>query len=282
MSKSIRSLLVAPALMLQSSLTLGAATQPGHAADIPGRTPALVAVHNWTGCTIGANAGWIGGADRLTTYPGPTVGPPPGLTPAEIALVTHRHASRNSAGFSGGAQAGCNWQDAGSRLVLGVEVDFNAARLKEQSATVYPPTTVNAIVDIPSHVESVTKKLDWYSTIRGRWGLAHDRWLGYVTGGLAVAHVESSLDWINDGSSIFTGSDSRTRFGWTVGGGIEYALTGQWSARLEYVYVDVGTFTYEVPHVSVDQSWKVDVRAREHVLRVGLNYRLGGPLIARN
>jgi len=259
--RSMRSPLAANLLLSLGALGLVWA-QPSHAADLPG----VVVVHNWTGCYLGAHVGWMGGADRLSTYPGPSV---PSIAPAEVPLVTNSYSSQESAGFAGGAQIGCNWQGTRSPLMLGVEMDFSRSGLRESTIAAYPDVDL-ANITVPDHFEVVTKSLEWFSTIRGRLGFAQDRWLAYLTGGVAVARIESSLDW-NEGT--FVGSDARTRFGWTAGGGLEYAFGKNWSAKVEYLYLDFGKYTWEAPHATVDQSWKVDVDAQEHVVRAGLNYR---------
>jgi outer membrane immunogenic protein len=273
MRKSMR-VATAGVLSALSASGLAMKADTARAADLPTKPPLTVHGFNWSGCYLGVNAGWIGDAGRIDTYPGPTFGP--GLTPGEVAIATNRHSSNRSGGFTGGGQAGCNWQRAGSPLALGAEADFSGAWLRQSSLTAYPVVVVNPGLDIPTHFEDVRKQVDWLSTIRARLGFVQDRWLLYATGGLAVAQIESSLNWINNGSSIFNGSDSRVRVGWTAGGGLEYAFADNWSAKAEYLYLDFGHYSYDVPHTSVDQAWTMDVRAREHLLRVGLNYRFAG------
>jgi len=272
--RSIRLPIAASLLISLSMLGLTAGTQPLHAADLPVSPPVAVAVHTWSGCYVGVNAGWMGGADRITTRPGPggSIGPLSGLPPADAALLTNTYSSNQSAGFTGGGQAGCNWQSAGSPLVVGTELDFNGSMLKESTTAAYAPVTLPVTgLDVPGRIEAVTKRLDWYSTVRGRLGLGWDRWLGYVTGGLAVAHIHSSLE-IPIGP--FSGSKSQTRYGWAAGGGLEYAFANKWTVRLEYLYLDFGTYTYVAPHtIAAGRFWSVDVNAREHVLRAGVNYR---------
>jgi outer membrane immunogenic protein len=136
-----------------------------------------------------------------------------------------------------------------------------------------------------AHTETVSKKLDWFSTIRARAGFAIDRVLIFATGGFAIADVRSDLDYLNDFGSHRVGSASKTRFGWVGGGGVEYGLTGNWSMKLEYLYLDFGKFSYSSPNIGTpsanapNDSWGTDVRAREHILRVGVNYRLSDPSV---
>jgi outer membrane immunogenic protein len=101
-----------------------------------------------------------------------------------------------------------------------------------------------------------------------------DRWLVYATGGLAVAHINSSLN-LQYATGSYNGSDSRTRAGYTVGGGVEYSFAQNWSAKLEYLYLDFGTYTFISPNSNDPLAdWATSVRAREHVVRVGLNYKI--------
>jgi outer membrane immunogenic protein len=263
-------------LLVLGVLTMMTGTEPLRAADLPAApaVPIATAVHRWTACHVGVNAGWIAGAGRITTRPGPggSLGPIGGLPPGDAALLTNTYSSNRAAGFTGGGQAGCDWQAAGSPFVIGVELDGNGSTLREATTAAYAAVTLPATAtDIPSRTETVTQRLDWYATVRGRLGLAWDRWLGYVTGGLAVGNIQSSLE---IPIAPFFGTASQTRYGWTAGAGIEYSLAQQWTVKLEYLYLDFGTFSYAVQHALTDQRfWSVDVSAREHVLRAGVNYR---------
>ena len=191
-----------------------------------------------------------------------------GLTPAQVASDTHS-VTPNGSGFTGGVQVGCNWQGAGSPLVLGVEADFNGSSLKESATVAF---AINPVSGFTAHTENNTKDVTCFSTFRGRLGYAADRWLVYATGGLAVAHINSSLNLLFLGGS-YIGSDSRTRTGYTVGGGLEYAFTNKWSAKFEYLYLDFGTYTFSSPNTAIPIAWATDVRASEHIARLGLNYK---------
>jgi outer membrane immunogenic protein len=99
----------------------------------------------------------------------------------------------------------------------------------------------------------------WLGTVRGRLGVAMDRFMPYVTGGLAVGDVQNSVAGF--------GSATSTKAGWTLGAGIETALAQNWTAKFEYLYVDLG----HGPTVAGIAG--SDTRFRSNVLRVGLNYR---------
>jgi outer membrane immunogenic protein len=99
-------------------------------------------------------------------------------------------------------------------------------------------------------------KNTWLGTVRGRLGYAIDRFMPYVTGGLAVGDIKNNISGI--------GSASDTKAGWTVGGGLEYAFNGPWSAKVEYLYVDLGRGG------AIAGS---DAKFQTNIVRAGLNYR---------
>lgn len=101
----------------------------------------------------------------------------------------------------------------------------------------------------------------WLGTLRGRVGYSFGAWLPYLTGGGA---------WGNVKVQSAGGSVSDTKGGWTAGGGIEYSL-GQWSAKLEYLYIDLGTATCNAAACLLPADAMVDVTA--NIFRAGLNYR---------
>ncbi len=114
-----------------------------------------------------------------------------------------------------------------------------------------------------------TTENGWLGTARGRVGYAFDRFLPYFTGGLAYGNVKAKVDPVGL-------SASKTKLGWTVGGGLEYAFMGNWTAKAEYLYVDLGRFDtgFAAPAVA-------NVNFHEHQVRVGLNYKFSGPVFSR-
>jgi outer membrane immunogenic protein len=129
---------------------------------------------------------------------------------------------------------------------------------------------------------------DWLITLRPRVGITAHNWLFYVTGGLAVANVKDRFTF----TETFAGgsesaSISRTKAGWTVGAGTEYALAMGWSVKAEYLYVDLGRETtsstnFATPMATFPTSvFTHSVDLRSNIVRLGLNYKLGGPVLAR-
>lgn len=145
-------------------------------------------------------------------------------------------------GFIGGGQVGFNYQ-FGNNVVLGAEADFQGSDLNDSG--------YNGIYDTRS-------KMDYFGTVRGRIGYAFDNLLPYVTGGLAWGHNEvRNLD-------LGLTSDN-THVGWTVGGGLEYALTNNWTVKAEYLYMDLGDEFYN--------SIGEDAGLKASTARIGVNYK---------
>jgi outer membrane immunogenic protein len=235
----------------------------------------MAAPWSWTGFYIGMNAGYgWGRSDTSTSVP---VGL---LAPFDSAAATYSDAASptvRSSGFTGGVQLGFNYQMS-SWLLLGLETDFNAFRLHGSADTIGAPP---GFATLTSHTEVST---DWLFTLRPRVGITTGHWLFYATGGLAVTDIEYSQ------TNVFTATcgpfmctesvaASKSKTGWTAGGGIEAALPGNWSIKGEYLFVDFGsigsllgcdnifctTFTHEAPNL------------RASIARLGINYRFGGP-----
>ncbi len=125
-------------------------------------------------------------------------------------------------------------------------------------------------------------------TPRGRAGLlATPKWLLYVTGGLAYGEIKTTGTMV--GATLAriavtsVGSNSTTLAGWTVGAGVEGKITQKWSTKLEYLYMDLGSFSScpftLVPAFAIGAN--VNSKFTDHILRAGINYQFGGPVVAR-
>jgi outer membrane immunogenic protein len=255
------------------------------AADLPVKAPPLAyETYSWTGCYAGGNAGGIGNRSTVRQYP------------SGASLNTGFQADRDArtatvgfdnSEFAGGGQIGCNWQPH-RNLVYGIETDLSGMTPSGTRSVDFPemPLPSNPAVLIPGFSTVMTHKLPWLGTVRGRVGWAWDRMLVYATGGLAYGRVESTfLGTITTGNAVgttYVGSSSSTRAGWTIGGGIEAGLTANWSVKAEYLYLDLGKFSYTAFSPAPAFTWGVDVTTRAHIARLGLNYRFGGgPVVAR-
>jgi outer membrane immunogenic protein len=107
---------------------------------------------------------------------------------------------------------------------------------------------------------SCETKNDWLGTFRGRVGYAFNRVMPYVTGGLAVGNVKATSPF---------GSSDETRAGWTLGGGIEANIVGPWSAKIEYLYADLGKTNCSTCGVATTAT---DVNFHTNIVRAGVNY----------
>jgi outer membrane immunogenic protein len=186
---------------------------------------------------------------------------------------------------TGGFTAGYNWQV--NNAVLGLEGDINYFGFKgSATSTALYPCCAPDTFTINSSVSA-----DWLATIRGRLGfLAAPTWLLYATGGAAIADVKGSFNFTDTFSAATESAAFRdTRLGWTAGVGTEYAFGGGWSFKAEYLYVDLGRasttstnlvgFAGTTPYPSNVYTHSVDLKS--NIVRVGVNYKFGGPVVAR-
>jgi outer membrane immunogenic protein len=285
-----------------------------YAADLPVRQPVYKAapvvaapVYNWTGFYIGGNVGYSWGRSDVTLDSVEFFG---------FGASTGGAERLHPNGIIGGLQAGYNLQSS-RNWVWGVETDFQWTGQKKrvlETATLAPPS----VTDFPatgdtltsgSASATVTSKLTWLGTLRGRVGFVPDAnpgMLFYATGGLAYGRVKTSFDGMASGSftnttnceggCTFSGavsaSGARTKVGWTIGAGVEGDLGNLWTWKVEYLYVDLGTVSGTIPvNVSgcVTDSTPTTTctsatgiatysnRMTDNIVRVGINRRFGGP-----
>jgi outer membrane immunogenic protein len=249
-------------------VALGAGA-PAIAADfgVAPRAVHYVAGTNWTGCHIGGMVGdeW-GTTNGWSTTSATTFGVGGRPTPF---LNTPIAPNYNMTGFTGGGYAGCDYQFGA--WVVGVEGDWSSMNKAGQAFDISPPFTATFVKQSTEH---------WLATARGRLGYAVDKWLLYVTGGGAWARIDTAT-W-NIVNPLQTGvTDSNRVTGWTVGAGIEYDLRWGWSARTEYLYVQLPSFTTFTPGsgtgvVPGTTLNNLNVgRTTNNILRVGLTYKFG-------
>lgn len=209
-------------------------------ADIPQPLPTEGGVadiiHDWGGGYVGVVGGGAVGEVETQTGSG--------------TLFSETPLRRGLAGVT----AGYNIQNG--NMVYGVEADVSWAKIKGDKACQGFPA------------QNCSFELGWQGTARARVGVAMDRTLLYVTGGLAVAEGRGGTTPVPAGS---TGEDKRTFFGYVAGVGAEYAMTDALSFKAEYLYTDYGKRTSPLGTVSPLDSYKSEPSA--HLIRVGLNYR---------
>jgi outer membrane immunogenic protein len=262
---------------------IGAVTVVALSLSVPAVAAAAPAF-SWAGCHVGINGGAVINNSRMHIR---RVWTPPGTpNPANlIAALTNDQDFDQTTGTVGG-QIGCDWQS--NAWVWGIEGDANWSGINQQIDTAFPIVPVALGIAIAARNQIVTDKVDWFSTIRGRVGFAAGRALFYGTGGVAFGHVKSTTTVQSLPVFIFpnplVGSADSTRVGWTAGAGFEYALGGNWSVKAEYLYVDLGKLSYNVVGTGVAAGqvvWAPELSTGFHVARIGLNYRFGGPAVAK-
>ena len=148
----------------------------------------------------------------------------------------------SSGGFVGGT-LGYNWQQG--QAVFGIETDIAWSGISGSGVIGAVPVSAGS---------------DWFGTVRGRLGLAADRALWFVSGGLAYGNINAT--------SPLQSVDT-TNAGWALGAGVEFALAGPWTAKVEYLHIDLGDTNFTVGALA---GQKVDFSA--DLVRAGLNYRV--------
>jgi outer membrane immunogenic protein len=209
---------------------------PAFASDMPGRSlpppraPTFVPFFTWNGFYLGLNAGYGFGLSSWTN--------------------TVTQATTGNFDVKGGVFGGTiGYNVQFSTAVFGVEGDIAWSSIKGSSSPAGcagPCETSNT----------------WLGTARGRLGYAFDRFLPYVTAGAAFGEIKGTF---GTGASF-----TDTKVGWTAGLGMEYAFLGNWSAKLEYLYVDLGKVTCTAACSGVTP---IDVTFTSNIVRAGVNYK---------
>ncbi len=249
---------------------------PALAADMAARpytkAPPMVApVWNWNGFYGGLNAGY-GWSDRNDIV---TVGQVPANAATVAAGLRNPLVNVNRDGFVGGGQIGYNFQFSPT-WVLGVEADIQYVDGRRTFATVGTSGLSNTF----------RTGLDYLGTVRGRLGYTWGATMLYGTGGFAYGGVNNGASFLNGaGALAFFGQERTTRTGYTVGGGIEHMFAPSWSVKAEYLYYDLGRSTVGInlvaPGLGVGTGYNTSFRNDGHIVRAGLNYKFGGPALAR-
>lgn len=284
------------------SIALALVLPSGVLADgMPRRAPAATtyeAPFSWTGFYIGANAGYgwgqadtdVSAASSTRTRVFRAFGLPAQTLVSDTTVAGPAFAASGDAdvdGWLGGGQIGYNWQS--QRWVLGIEADLQAT--SQDGGDSFCST---AACGAGAVFANASYKLDWFGTVRGRVGYLVDRRaLLYVTGGLAYGHFEADYSAGVVGGPSATISDDKTKAGWVIGAGGEWALDRNWFLKAEYLYMDLGNFsgatnsattTVVLPNVPnqglttvVDSTSSASLRTdfTDQVFRIGLSYKFG-------
>jgi len=225
--------------------------------------------YDWTGAYIGGHIGWGWGRANTTFTPLPTAALFNSLAP-----TTLRPEPR---GLSGGAQAGYNWQTG--HFVVGAEADFSWSRMSG-TATVTPIIRNNGTPFPGNGALTAHQDTKWFGTLRPRAGVAFDRVFLYGTGGLAYGHVNYAAN--TDfrpvgppGPFQYPASISKTKTGWTVGGGVEIGINQHWSWKAEYLYYDLRKESSTANPVPANPPFQVAYtwETKAHTFNTGVNFR---------
>ena len=217
----------------------GASALSAQAADMPRANPvpyykASEAPFAWTGFYFGVNGGYGWGRSNWSD-PAFSLG----------------SGTFNTTGALFGGQLGYTWQTG--PIVLGIETDADWTNIKGSTSGL-------GSVCVADGGGLCQTKQEWFGTTRGRIGYAFGRFMPYVTGGVAYGDIIAPQT---------TGDATQTKFGWSAGGGLEYALTRNWSAKAEYLHLDLGTATL---FSAASGASTLSVPVTNDLVRAGINY----------
>ncbi len=252
-------LLFATAVFVMLGSTSALAADLGE--RMPMKAPMGTAIPSWAGLYIGGNVGYGWGTGKTDVL--------------EVENIANSPTASFSSddkpkGAVGGAQIGYNWQMGA--LVTGIEADIQGSAIKGSNRTGLP-TFANAAP--PTGFFSSSRELSWFGTVRGRLGFTlAPEFLLYGTGGLAYGGVHNTTNTFFSATDQLSADIKETRVGWSAGAGAEWMFARNWSAKAEYLFLDVGnssakplpTLPGEV--VRVTTTW----HSQDHIVRAGVNY----------
>jgi len=230
--------------------------------------PPPIPVFSWTGFYVGVNAGWGWNNTSGNNY----CLDPNGVVQGDGCSILPQGILKPS-GALGGGQIGYNLQYG--QFVYGLEADIQAADISDSTTITAPGgfPQVGGGSSEPGSTFSQSQKLDWFGTFRARVGWTPwDRTLLYATGGLIYGQEKVSQLYVSP--NVYPASDSSVRDGWTAGGGVEYALWSNLTARIEGLYYDMGdqTITSGV-NPNTDYTRNSTFNFKGGIVRAGLNYK---------
>jgi outer membrane immunogenic protein len=224
----------------------------------------------FAGVYVGGAVGWGQHRNEVTNT----------TTGAPAAGLTFKDTENE---FTFGGYVGYNFQRCCSHFVFGVETDFNYLNSSPTAIDFEP-----GVGGFPPEITALKSNIDWFGTLRGRAGfVVHDHVLLYATGGLAYGNVNHTLTdncvgcGTPPGSNLgtFSQSNSKTKVGWTVGGGAEMLHDEHWVLRAEALFVDLGSesHSYTITNGGLMANSSADWDDQFWVARLGVAYKFGGP-----
>jgi outer membrane immunogenic protein len=307
--KKIALSVAALALTAGSALAADLPSRKAPPAYIPPPPPPL-----WTGFYVGLNAGGTWAASSSINTVASPVNPFPGVAFTQafsnaLAASAFSTVSNSNGGFIGGGQVGYNYQFYNSFLV-GLEADIQGIAGSKSNQTVASGAPIFPFADNYVAASSARRSVDYLGTVRGRLGwLATPTLLLYGTGGLAYGGVNLNTAYIGN-DQVFGGlgfanpvfgasAYSNTRVGWTAGAGVEWMFLPNWSAKVEYLYYDLGSVTTNggIVHTFNGNAGvlagvpfagaitQTTARFDGHIVRAGVNYHFNwgapAPVVAK-
>jgi outer membrane immunogenic protein len=228
---------------------------------IPTKAPVPPSVFSWTSCYLGGHAGGGWGHKEITD-PVQVAQDTLSGGPVTVGVTT---VDVSPTGLVSGGQFGCDYQFSRA-LVAGFELGASGSTMKGSTTAALPQ-------GLPGDTEAINVRTDFLYGATARLGFAADRWLIYARGGVALAGDKYSVTGAFTGIPFdFEGLDQR--IGWTVGGGVEWAFAGHWSADLEYDFYDFGHRSVLMSDAVNAVSGPVDFRQTVQVVKLGLNFRM--------
>jgi len=277
------------------------------AADLPMKAlPPPVPVFSWAGWYMGVDAGAAWSKTELNHSPFfPATAGVLGTAVDTAAVTSASSPTFNTTGATGGLYGGYNFQSG--NIVYGVEADISGMSLANSTTGLFLFPSV--LPGIATFGASTSYRTNWEATLRGRLGITYaSDWLFYATGGGAVADekiMQVSGSAVN-GDSFSKADFTNTRWGWVAGAGIEHAFTPNWIMRIEYLHSDFGTAhngtAFSSPVLATQNGFciagqtsitvgpglppnstgcSISTRMTMDVVRVGLSYKFGGPVVAK-
>ncbi len=278
------------------------------AADLPSRKGPMLPPPPppplWTGFYVGLNAGGGWASSTSTTLSAVPLfnlapGNPSGV--ASAGSATQWISGNGGSGFIGGGQIGYNWQFY-NNFLIGAEADIqgiagSGGKANALGAGLEPGIPTNFFTSTQT-----SRSVDYIGTVRGRLGwLFTPTLLIYGTGGLAYGGVNLSTTYFTSADGVFygpgagAGTFANTLAGWTAGGGVEWMFMPNWSAKVEYLYYDLGSVRTPGALVSGPNpaggnplGWAYGAQSSTHfsgnIVRAGLNYHFNwasAPVVAK-
>lgn len=237
------------------------------------------------------------------------------------AILNSANSKFDMNGVIGGGQLGYNWQR--DKWVFGLEADIQGSGQKGDGSAICAggtPTTLTTLAAVSSAcarghfgdtspfnvvafpvTNGMSESLEWFGTFRGRIGTTFTPTiLGYVTGGLAYGEVSTTntvsgtnivgVNGTNGPTTLVpvAGSfnNSTLKAGWTLGVGVEGVISGNWTAKLEYLYIDLGNVSgsFVTPIIAPSGAFvasSYSSHITDNILRLGVNYKFDGPVVAK-